>query len=362
MKKIVAFLFVLAMVISVLGCTASPEAQEPAAEEPVVEEAEPEVAEAPVELETEAEEAEEVEYKQYPDFKVAALLSGVITDNGWSANMYNAVMNLQDKYGVTSDYVESVAVSDMEEYLRGFANDGYGLVIAHGSQFIEAVNAVAPDFPDTMFAVSYATGTISEFDNVIGVAPIGQGILQGIVAGALTDTDKVAWLGSVENPSTTEDSKYFEPGVRLVNPDAEVVSSFIGSATDLDKGKEMTMNLIDRGFDVVTQQANQAGLGVIQACDEAGILTVGVNTDQYDVAPNAVVTSVLRNFPLIYETIFPQIAEGTLEGGTYPFKIEDGGTMLAPWHGWDEKLPPEKIKLIEDTIAGIKDGSIQVPY
>lgn len=299
--------------------------------------------------------------KPYSEFKIVALLSGVITDNGWSANMYNAIMNLKEKYGLTAEYVESVSASDMEEYLRGYATKNYDLVIAHGSQFIDAVNAVAGDFPDTLFIVSFATGKISEFENVAGVAPVGQGLLSGIVAGALTTTNKVAWLGSVENPSISEDMKFFEPGVRLVNPDAEVITGYIGSATDAEKGKEMAMNLISGGVDVISHQANAAGLGVLQAAEEAGILAVGVNTDQYSVAPDAVVTSVLRNFTGIYEDLFPKIAEGNFKGGVYPYGVKDGGCYLSDWHGWKEKLPAEKVKLIDDTIEGIKTDKIVVP-
>ncbi|NLF57707.1 MAG: BMP family ABC transporter substrate-binding protein [Candidatus Hydrogenedens sp.] len=354
MKKIVTLILVFVLALSVFGCTqpaGQPEATPtPPPAAPSTPSAPPDISQTPG----------EGEYKQYPDFKVAALLSGVITDNGWSANMYNAVMNLADKYGVTADYVESVTVSDMEEYLRGFAGDGYGLVIAHGSQFIDVVNAVAGDYPDTLFAISFAATDVSQHDNVACIAPVNQGILEGIAAGALTKTNKVAMLGSEENPSISGDINVFESGVRLVNADAEVITGYIGSATDADKGKEMAMTLISSGVDVITHQANAAGLGVLQAAEEAGILAVGINTDQYSVAPDAVVTSVLRNFPAIYEALLPDIAEGKLTGGLYRFGIKEQGCVFSDWHGWDAKLPAE-IKLIQDTVQGIIDGTIAEP-
>ncbi len=298
---------------------------------------------------------------QYPDFKAAACLSGAITDNGWSASMYNAIKNLEQKYGITFEYAESVTVSDMEEYLRGYATMGYDLVIAHGSQFIDIVTAVAPDYPDTIFSVSYALGSLSDLDNVICVGAYNTGALAGIVAGALTESNKVAMLGSTENPSVNADLNTFTLGVRMVNPDCEVVTDFIGSATDTSKAYEMSMSLINSGVDVISSSANQAGLGVIQAAEEAGILAVGMDTDQYEVAPDAVVTSVIRNFNNIYDKMFEKLVAGEVTGGLYAFGIQEDGVILTDWHGWENKLPPEKMQLINDTIAGIKDGSIAEP-
>lgn len=347
--------FVACMLVAsmLIGCT-QPQPSAPPAENPP-----PEAANTPPEDAVAEEPPAEGDGGQYPDFKVAALLSGVITDNGWSANMYDAVMQLSEKYGVVADYVESIAVSDMEEHLRGYAGDGYNLVIAHGSQFIDVVNSVAGDYPDTIFTISYAAADVSEHPNVACVAPVNNGFLMGIVAGALTETNKVALLGSEENPSISMEIQSFGPGVKLVNPDAEVITGYIGSATDLDKGKEMAMNLINSGVDVVGHSANSAGLGVLQAAEEAGILAVGINTDQYESAPGAVVTSSMRNFPAIYDDLFKQIVAGGFQGGLYAYGIGKDGCQLAPWHGWDETLPSEKIELIESTIQDIKDGKIE---
>lgn len=347
MKKLLAAVLAL-LLLAMIGCSpAEPDTTEPAKSDSAT-------------GRTEINDVEPTEpvADKYANVKVAALTCGVITDQGWSQSIYMAVKNLEEKFGVTADCVENVTVSDAEEYLRGFAGDGYSLVIAHGSEYIDATNAVAGEFPDTIFSISYSAEDVSEHDNVICVAPINQGILSGIVLGALTDTNKVAFLGSTENPSITDDLNIFGTGVHLVNPDAEVITGYIGSATDVDKGKEMAMALINSGVDGIAHQANQAGLGVLQAAEEGGIFAVGVNTDQYDVAPGAVVNSVVRNFAPMYEDILPKVVDGTIKRGVYPYGIKDGGCKLIDWHGWDEKLPPEKMALIEDTIQGIMDGTI----
>ena len=360
MKKAIAFLTsaVLAMML-LAGCAGAASPETPAsAESPSASVASSSEA-APVESDEQSTQPESAQ--QYPDFKAAACLSGAITDNGWSASMYNAIKNLEEKYGISFDYTENVTVSDMEEYLRGYASMGYNLVVAHGSQFIDVVTAVAPDYPDTTFAVSYALGSLSDLDNVICVGAYNTGCLAGIIAGSLTDNNKVAMLGSTENPSVNADLTTFKLGVEMVNPDCEVITDFIGSATDTSKAYEMSMSLINSGVDVISSSANQAGLGVIQAAEEAGILAVGMDTDQYSVAPDAVVVSVIRNFNNIYDQMFDKLATGEVDSGLHAFGIREGGVILTDWHGWDEKLPADKMKLINDTLAGIADGSIQEP-
>lgn len=360
MKKTLALLLVLALTLSIVGCsnaatatTAETATTETAATNVPVEEAKTE--------EIAATEVPAEESADYSDFKIAALLSGSITDSGWSASMYNAGMNLATKYGLTFDYAENITISDAEEYLRGYADMGYDIIISHGSQFADAVNAVAGDYPDTIFSITYALAYIGEHDNVIGVGYINLGYLAGIVAGCLTETDKVAMLGSTVNPSIQAGLGTFELGVKSVNPDCEVITDWIGSATDVSTAHEIAMSLINSGVDVICGYANQASLGVNQAAEEAGIYAIGCDSDQYETAPDAVVTSVVSSFIPVYEDIFNLIVSGQIEPKAYGYGIASGGVYLSDWHGWDEKLPADKVTQIKETIQGIIDGTISEP-
>ena len=300
------------------------------------------------------------ENNDYSDFRIALCLGGVITDNDWCTAIYNSVMKVQEKYGVQVDYSEQIDVSDMEEYLRSYAEQGYNLVIAHGSQFADNVNAVAPSYPDTLFAITYGMAYIGESDNVICVGPYNIGYLAGIVAGNLTETNKIACLGSTENPSIVADLTTFEMGVHAVNPDAEVKIDWIGSATDVDKAKEMTAALIQQGYDVFSQSANAAGFGIDQACTEYGAYSVPMSEGHYEQNPEAVVVGSTRNFSDIYLDIFDKIIDGSIEPGLYGYGIADNGVILTDWNGWDEKLP-EQYAAIMEYVNGIKDGTYEEP-
>src|SRR5207245_11055100 len=81
-------------------------------------------------------------------------------------------------------------------------------------------------------------------------------------------------------------------GVRLANPSADVLFAYTGTFDDESKGIEMGHDLYQRGCDIVFHAAGLDGLGVIKAAQQAGRLLIGVDSDQWHVAPGTVVTSL----------------------------------------------------------------------
>lgn len=295
----------------------------------------------------------------YSDKKVVVLLSGVISDNGWNQIGYESVINLKDKYGVTADYIENIAVSDMEEYIRSYASENYDMIIVHGSQFIDNLLACADDYPDVAFCVSYGDEDVSQGkENVACVGPINMGVMIGAIMGILTENNKVCFLGGQDIPAITNINSGIEDGVRLTNPDAEVINDYIGTLTDADLAYNKAAAIIDQGVDVICASANSAQLGVLKAAQDKGILALGFNGDQYSIAPEAIVLSVMRNYPYIYEDIFLKVVDGSFTGGQYTYNIQQMGTIVSDWHGWDEKLPAEKVDAINETIAKLQAGEL----
>lgn len=344
-KKLLALLLALGMSVSLFGCGGEPEASEPQQPDPST----------PVESSGEPGTAE----VDYSEMKLAVLLAGPANDNGWNATAYNAMQAIHDKYSMKEDIgvSESVAASDMEEFLRGYAQDGYDMIVAHGSQFVDAVHNVAPSFPDSHFVVSFAGDGTQQEPNVAGVGPINSGFLAGAVAAATTKTGKIVMLGGEDTPSIAELVDMFEPGAKYINPDVEVATAYIGTLTDADRAKEVALGYTKQGYDVLCASANNAGLGVIQAADEAGVYAIGYNADQYSQAPDSVVVSVLRNFEGMFDNVFQEIAAGTFEAKIYSYGLKDNGTILSDWHGWDEKEPEAKATM-DQLFADLADGKL----
>lgn len=347
MKRLVAFLLMAVMLFAVSGCGS------PASEPQGGGSAATPTPAAPAPTENVPEEP--------TGFKAAALLPGPINDNGWNAGAYAGLKYLEETYGATIAYTENVASSDMEEFLLNYAQQGYDMIVCHGTQFVDSAKKVAPQFPEIAFLISNADVDNSQAPNLACFGTVYSGFLAGAVAACVTQTNTVAVLGGEQIPAITPIVEQFVRGAKAVKPDINVLSGYIGSLVDADKAKEMALNYIKNdGADVVCASANAAGLGVIQAADESGKYAIGFNSDQYGAAPNAVFVSVLRNFEGMFDQLYQEIVNGTYEAKVYAFGIAEGGTILSDWHGWDEKLGAETVAKIEQAIQDIKDGKIVV--
>ena len=344
MKKVLAWILVLAMVFAMIGCSKANEAPagEPSGETQAAEGA-----------------------GEAKDMKVVALLSGVITDNGWNQICYESVKAISDQYGTELEYIENIAVSDMSGYIRMYGDDGYDMVIVHGSQFESNVVELAEQYPDTMFCLSYgfkvedgADVNIADIPNMAYVGPINMGIVIGGIMGILTDTDKVVFLGGTDIPAITDIVSGIAEGVALTNPDATATTDYLGTLTDQDKGKEVALSYINQGYDVISASANSAQIGCLLAAEERGVYAIGFNGDQYSLAPDAIVLSVMRNYPSIYVDVFESILEGTWQSGMVVYDLADNGTLVSDWHGWDEKLPAEKVEAIETFLDDLYAGNL----
>ena len=86
--------------------------------------------------------------------KVAILLPGVITDQGWNTMAYNALKAVEKNLGAEIAYTENTPASDYEEIFRGYANAGFDVVMGHGYEFGDAAMLVAKEYQDKYFIVT----------------------------------------------------------------------------------------------------------------------------------------------------------------------------------------------------------------
>ncbi|MBS3970491.1 MAG: BMP family protein [Clostridia bacterium] len=292
--------------------------------------------------------------------KVALLLSGPINDMGWNASAYEGLMGTEEKFGVETSYVESVSPSDMEEYFRGYAIQGYDIIFGHGFQFGEAAKSVAPDFPDVKFIV--VSSNISEPPNLgsANLANRQQGFLMGVVAGLMTETNVVGGIGGAEIPPISLSIQGFKEGVEYVNPDARVLTTLTGTNEDVSKAKETALAMIDQGADIVMGNANQAGLGVIEAARERGVLAIASNQDQNPIAPDTVLVSAIKSVPRLMSFIVETYIAGNLEPKFYELGIKEGAVFLSSWHGFENKVPQEVKDRIDEIIEEITSGKLKI--
>jgi len=292
--------------------------------------------------------------------KVALLLSGPANDQGWNAIAVAGLKAAEEEFGIETSIMENLGIADTEAAYRDYAAQGYDLVIGHGFQFGAPAAKVSKDFPDQYFM---ATESASQTDNMASyVTSCNEGAyIMGMLAGYMTKTNIVGVEGAMVQPSITKELEAFKIAVAEVNPDAKVLSVYINSYTDVTKGKEAAISMIDQGADVLYHVANQAGTGLIKASEEADILCLGNSYDQNSISPDHVISSTSYDIPNVIVKAIENVKDGTFAGGIYNLGMADDIVQIAPYHGFDEVIPQDVKDAINKRIAEIKDGSFVVP-
>lgn len=292
--------------------------------------------------------------------KVALLLSGPANDQGWNAIAVAGLKDAEKKFGIEQSIMENLGIADTEAAYRDYAAQGYDLIIGHGYQFGAPAAKVSKDFPNQFFM---ATESASQTNNMASyVTSCNEGAyIMGMIAGYMTKSNIVGVEGAMVQPSITKELEAFKLAVKEVNPDCKVLSVYINSYTDVTKGKEAAISMIDQGADVLYHVANQAGTGLIKASEEANVLCLGNSYDQNSISPNCVISSTVYDIPNVIVKAIENVKNGTFKGGIYNLGMADNIVQIAPYHSFDNILSQEMKDAIAKRIGEIKNGSFVVP-
>jgi basic membrane protein A len=267
--------------------------------------------------------------KKPSEYKIVLLLPGPINDQSWNATNYAGLVQCNKDLGTKMEYLESVQASDFESTFRNYAERGYDLIMAAGTQFDEAANKVASSYPNTTFCV--VNGQVSNGPNVAPIFPkeYEASYLAGIIAGYASPKGQFATIGGFPNKAMENLLDVYEATAVGIAKSrglagAKAVRAFANSWDDVALGKQMASTMIENGADVLFVYANQVGLGSIQAAKEKGAKFVGFSGDQNDVAPGTVVASIKFDFSTFYTWAVKQFMAGKLGGGVHEGGIAEG--------------------------------------
>ena len=295
--------------------------------------------------------------KKPSEYKIVLLLPGPINDQSWNATNYAGLAQCNNELGTKMEYLESVQASDFESTFRNYAERGYDLIMAAGTQFDEAANKVASSYPNTTFCV--VNGQVSTGPNVAPIFPkeYEASYLAGIIAGNVSPKGQFATIGGFPNKAMENLLDVYEStAVRIAKSrgltDAKAVRAYANSWDDVALGKQMASSMIEKGADVLFVYANQVGLGSIQAAKEKGVKFVGFSGDQNDVAPGTVVASVKFDFSTFYTWAVKQYMAGKLGGGVHEGGIAEGIFVPVYTNGVGMETRDAVAKGMKDVVDG----------
>ena len=285
-------------------------------------------------------------------------------DHGWTyaheLGRQQLVAHFGDKIETT--YVENVPEGpDATRVIRELADAGNKVIFTTSFGYMEPTIAVAKEYPDVKFdhitgykrAENVATGNIRFYEGRY---------VQGVVAGLMTKSNTIGYLGAFPIPEVIQGINSFARGLRSVNKDATIKIVWVNNWYDPAKEADAAKVLIAEGADILAQHTDSPAM--LQTAEKAGVKGFGQSSDIEKFAPNAQLFASVNNWGPYYISQVQKVMDGSWTTGEGPDHWA-GNT----WKGiGDDFLTITDYKNMSDDIAAqaeaartaIADGSLNI--
>src|SRR5690554_4037393 len=185
------------------------------------------------------EEGEEGQEEQEEGVKIAMVTdSGGVNDESFNQSAWEGLQRAEQELKVEVSYVESNDASDYQSNLEQMLDAGNDLIWGIGFMMADDLLDAAAANPDQKYAIIDSSFEETP-ENVVGVMFKAEqpSFLVGYIAGKMTQTGKVGFVGGVEGFIIDGFDFGFHAGVKYANPDVEVFRQYAGNWDDVAKGK-----------------------------------------------------------------------------------------------------------------------------
>lgn len=227
-------------------------------------------------------------------------------------------------------FVDYRELAETETYKAGFEQlvaDGHDVIIGLGFACQEDLEAVAAEHPEQQFALIDAVSTLPNVMSVTFKETEGSA-LAGAVAGLETESNKIGFIGGVDNELINKFGTGFELGATSVNGDVTMLVDYANDFASPELGRKLAEKQIKAGADVLYAAAGLTGVGVLETAERNGVKAIGVDSDQSMIAPDAVITSMLKQVDLAIVEIANRL-ENEAFNTHIELGIDEGGVGLA---------------------------------
>ncbi len=282
-------------------------------------------------------------------------------DKSFNQAAFEGAQRWAEETGGSFREIELSSEAQREQALRRFAENGNNPIVMTGFAFASALEAVAPDFPDTKFAIIDMVVDQPNVRSVVFKEHEGS-YLVGVAAAKASKSGTVGFIGGMDIPLIRKFACGYVQGVKATNPDATVIQNMTGTTpaawNDPVKGAELTKAQIAKGADVIYAAAGGTGVGVLQAAADAGVYSIGVDSNQNYLHPGSVLTSMIKRVDV---AVYEAFKEGeNLTTGFNVLGLANGGIDYA-LDEYNAEIFTDEIKAaVEDAKAKIISGEIEV--
>jgi basic membrane protein A len=295
---------------------------------------------------------------------------GGLGDKSFNDAANRGMVKAKAELGVQTQYIEPGDGSDRESAIRQRAAAGDNLVIGVGFIFSDDITKLATQFPDQKFAcIDYTLpqGVDKTPPNLAGLRfrEHEGSFLVGAIAGRVTKTKKLGFVGGMKIPLIRKFEAGYEAGVKHVCPDCTVLSAYAGTEpkafADPTKGKELALAQYARGVDIVYHASGKTGDGVFDAAKEQKKFAIGVDSDQFHVAPCCVLTSMIKKVDVAVFDAIKQVVDNKFASGVHEFGLAENGVGFVYDDNNKAFIPQAVVDEVNGLAKQIIAGTIKVP-
>ena len=282
-------------------------------------------------------------------------------DKSFNESAFGGAERWAKESGGTFKELEMQNEAQREQALRRLAEAGANPVVMTGFAFGDVLNTVAPDFPNTKFAIIDMVVDQPNVKSVVFTEQEGS-YLVGMMAGLASKTGTVGFVGGMDIPLIRRFGCGYAQGVKAANPDAKIILNMTGTTpaawNDPVKGAELAKGQKAQGADVIYAAAGSTGIGVLQAAADEGILSIGVDANQNYLHPGSVLTSMLKR---VDNAVYEAFKEGAdLKPGINVMSLANDGVGYAMDENNASLVTPEMQAKVDAAAAEIKSGALVV--
>ncbi|MDX6396767.1 MAG: basic rane protein [Gaiellaceae bacterium] len=288
---------------------------------------------------------------------------GQLDDNGFNELAYNGLKRAEKELGVKGRVIESASAADYIPNMTSLARSGYDLIIGVGFAQGDAVGKVAQKFPKVRFAIidvdqAFVPGKPANVQGLLfREEEVGYlvGYLAGLEEKRREGKDTISAVGGMKEPPVDRFIAGYFAGAEKAAPGIKRFHDYSQDWDDQAKCKELALNQIARGSNVIFQVAGGCGLGALNAAGERGVWGIGVDADQSFLGSH-ILTSAQKGVDAAVFLTIKSIEDGTWKGGgNATFGLKEEGVGLGKV---SPKVPQEDVDQVEAIKQQIADGEI----
>ncbi|MFT3691796.1 MAG: BMP family ABC transporter substrate-binding protein [Kofleriaceae bacterium] len=291
-------------------------------------------------------------------------------DKSFNTAAYRGLLRARDELGVAIEFIEPSEGNDRETALRSMAAKHVDLVIGVGFIFGPDLERLAQQFPDVNFAgIDYSpTETSPKLPNLAALKFREQegSFLVGAIAAKVSRTKTVGFVGGMKIPLIRKFEVGYTAGVHYVCPECRVLAAYAGTEpkafADAPLGQELGAAQYSGGADIIFTAAGKTGDGVFAAARQRGLFAIGVDSDQYEMAPCCIVTSMIKRIDVAVVDIVKDVIAKKFRGGVHELGLKENGVTFVSDERNKNLLPLDVVQAVRKLGDGIVAGTIQVPF